>query len=372
MEKVLTIVVPTYNMEKYLDKCLTSLIVPEPEFMEQLEVLVVNDGSKDRSSEIAHSYQDRYPQTFRVIDKENGNYGSCVNRGLNEATGKYIKILDADDSFDTNVFMLFLTEMQLTDVDMWITDTISVDEDDSEIDSFFHKDILSNGAIVSFQELLEKGYSEKRVMMHNIAYRTSMLRQIEYRQTEGIFYTDTEWVHRPMASVEKIKYVEGFLYRYLVGRSGQSMSEEIRKKRLNDTLVVFRNMLASYNDYIGDKIHGDFLYSFMKLSILSVYEWNIYAHFYDNEKMKSFDAEIKGKYPRIYEDMNAWVVDQHVGFPFIKYWRTGNLFFVQQMLVSPRRAIRFYQHAMGRGVIEKSPIIKLWHSFKSIFRSKAS
>ncbi len=95
----------------------------------------MNDGSKDRSSEIAHSYQDRYPQTFRVIDKENGNYGSCVNRGLNEATGKYIKLLDADDSFDTNVFMHFLTEMQLTDVDMWITDTISVDEDDSDLET---------------------------------------------------------------------------------------------------------------------------------------------------------------------------------------------------------------------------------------------
>lgn len=90
MEKLITIVIPTYNMEKYLDKCLTSLIVPD-EYMELLEVLVVNDGSKDNSSAIAHRYEDKYPQTFRVIDKENGNYGSYVNRGLKEAAGKYIK-----------------------------------------------------------------------------------------------------------------------------------------------------------------------------------------------------------------------------------------------------------------------------------------
>ena len=86
MAKILTVVIPTYNMEKYLDRCLTSLIVTNNDLLERLEVLVVIDGAKDRSSEIAHSYQIRYPQTFIVIDKENGNYGSCVNRGVAEAT----------------------------------------------------------------------------------------------------------------------------------------------------------------------------------------------------------------------------------------------------------------------------------------------
>ena len=95
MEKLLTIIVPTYNMEAYLDKCLTSLIVGESgeEQMCMLEVLVINDGSTDDSSAIAHRYEERYPQTFKVIDKENGNYGSCINVALSVATGKYIKIL---------------------------------------------------------------------------------------------------------------------------------------------------------------------------------------------------------------------------------------------------------------------------------------
>ena len=72
MEKILTIVIPTYNMQDYLRRCLDSLIVPE-EQMQRLEVLVVNDGSEDNSSAIAHEYQDKYPDTFRVVDKENGN-----------------------------------------------------------------------------------------------------------------------------------------------------------------------------------------------------------------------------------------------------------------------------------------------------------
>lgn len=86
--------------------------------MQRLEVLVVNDGSKDNSSAIAHEYQDKYPDTFRVIDKENGNYGSCVNRGLKEATGKYIKILDADDWFDNEQFSLFVEKLKKYDCDL--------------------------------------------------------------------------------------------------------------------------------------------------------------------------------------------------------------------------------------------------------------
>ena len=112
MEKILTIVIPTYNMEKYLNRCLSSLVV-EPDWMDKLEVLVVNDGSKDRSQAIAQVYESQYPRTFKVIDKENGNYGSCINAALPVALGKNIKILDADYWFENaNVpaFIDFLTD----------------------------------------------------------------------------------------------------------------------------------------------------------------------------------------------------------------------------------------------------------------------
>ena len=98
MDKILTVIIPTYNMEELLPRCLDSFLIKDKKLMQQVEVLVVNDGSKDNSSSIAHRYEKLYPHTFRVIDKENGNYGSCVNRGLQEATGKYVKVLDADDS----------------------------------------------------------------------------------------------------------------------------------------------------------------------------------------------------------------------------------------------------------------------------------
>ena len=96
MDKILTVIVPAYNMEQYLAYCLDSLCISQHQ--NDIEVLVINDGSKDATSIIAHDYERKLPQVFKVIDKENGNYGSCVNRGLAEACGKYIKVLDADDS----------------------------------------------------------------------------------------------------------------------------------------------------------------------------------------------------------------------------------------------------------------------------------
>ena len=129
MEKILTIVIPTYNMQDYLRRCLDSLIVSE-EQMNKLEVLVINDGSKDNSSAIAHEYQDKYPDTFRVIDKGNGNYGSCINRGLKEATGKYIKVLDADDHFENKSLEEVLNMMLRIDVDLFLTDFCIISAND--------------------------------------------------------------------------------------------------------------------------------------------------------------------------------------------------------------------------------------------------
>ena len=125
--KILSIIIPTYNMEALLSQCLDSLLVKEGR--EKLDVLVVNDGSKDRSSEIAHQYADKYPETFRVIDKENGNYGSCINAALPLIQGKYVKILDADDSYETKNLEEFLFFLESSHVDLVLSDYIDIDSE---------------------------------------------------------------------------------------------------------------------------------------------------------------------------------------------------------------------------------------------------
>ena len=111
MEKLLTVVVPVYKVEKYINKCLDSLIVSD-EQMNLLEVIVVNDGTPDNSAIMAKEYERKYPNTFRVIDKENGGHGSAWNRGVVEAKGKYIKFLDSDDWFDDNDFPKLINRLK--------------------------------------------------------------------------------------------------------------------------------------------------------------------------------------------------------------------------------------------------------------------
>ena len=140
MNKVLSIIVPSYNMEDYLAKGLGSVLgIPDPSV---LDVIVVNDGSKDRTLEIARGFESRYPDVVTVIDKENGNYGSCINAALKEARGKYVKVLDADDYVDSAAFEALVKILETTDADVIVNDYQKVytggkKKDFTRLDQFF-------------------------------------------------------------------------------------------------------------------------------------------------------------------------------------------------------------------------------------------
>ena len=174
MGKVLSVIVPTFNMEQYLSECLTSLMTKKSQ--ELLEVIVVNDGSTDGSSAIAHDFAKQYPTPCKVIDKPNGHYGSCVNRGLKEATGKYVKILDADDFFNTSDLDAVLTFLEECTADLVVTDVLRVT---------INGKIYKHGSYGEFHgktfNIDEIGGIPKfqGIAMHYMAYRTQLLRDIQ-------------------------------------------------------------------------------------------------------------------------------------------------------------------------------------------------
>ena len=244
MNKLLTVVVPTYNMEKYLQRCLDSLIVAE-EQMEQLEVLVINDGSKDRSSEIAHEYEMKFPLTFRVIDKENGNYGSCVNRGLKEATGKYIKVLDADDWFDNQNFNLFIYMLKTVDSDIVLTN-FSL--------QYFPKGVKHIRQSIThyyeFQQIANIDFSSKRckdvLVMHAMTHKTELLKKIGYCQQTGISYTDIEYCYFPFSKAKSFQCLDIDLYQYFIGREGQTMNHDIMICNIEHFYKVASRIIRDY------------------------------------------------------------------------------------------------------------------------------
>lgn len=242
MDKLLTVVVPVYNTEKYLMKCLDSLIVPE--YMERLDVIIVIDGSPDHSIDIARKYEERYPQTFYVIDKENGGHGSCCNVGLKEAKGKYIRFLDSDDWFDDEDFYKFLNEINCINADLIQTNQTrdyvykgkSVKENEYEkvANQLWDADEFDYMSFCYF------------ITLANSTFRTMCLRETEVFFTEKTPFDDTILYIQPLQKIRTIYCLNLKVYHYFIGRPGQS----VRKMNERKILCMRNEYMKLCNSYL--------------------------------------------------------------------------------------------------------------------------
>lgn len=308
MNKILTIIIPTYNMEKYLRRCLDSLIIDE-EGMKQLEVLVINDGSKDSSSEIAHEYQDKYPDTYRVIDKENGNYGSCINRGLKEATGKYVKVLDADDWFDNKSLRYFVSKLLTCDVDLILSNCVIMSNDKPH-GGFFIRNIRSE-KILEFKEISKTSVS---IQMHCVCYRLSMLREINYQQSVGVSYTDQQWVCLPLSAVKTLIFIDLDLYKYMVDREGQTMDRNVINKKFADEVTMISQMIKWSEQTPHPICNDEYIRKKVEWHTCNLFFNHIVRGLYDDKEFDVFANNISDSHKWLYERIRKKNV--HLGVPY--------------------------------------------------------
>lgn len=324
MDKILTLIIPAYNMERYLDRCLSSLIVDEKHMM-MFEALIINDGSTDRTSEIGHQYEARRPESFRVIDKENGHYGSCVNRGLSEAKGVFIKILDADDFFDTLVFKCFLdflsSEEVKSNADLVLSDYVSIFEDS---DSKLLQEYRSPSP-ASISQICT--YDRFKWFIHGLTYKSNILKSIEYKQIEGIPYTDNQWSLEPMIAVKTIYRFSNPLYCYSIGREDQSISDENHSKYLDKEISVIEYLISFYcqkSPSMEDNLRG-FFKERLVLSIENIYQLALLTlnrKFIDDNLLNSFDQHLKNTCEELYSITNGYSTHVlRVKCRIIKHWR---------------------------------------------------
>ena len=341
MEKILTIVIPTYNMQDYLRRCLDSLIVSE-EQMKQQEVLIVNDGSKDNSSAIAHEYQDKYPDTFRVIDKENGNYGSCVNRGLKEAQGKYIKILDADDWFDTEVLANIVRIMQMIEVDLFLTDFNEVSTQ-GNITKKRRIETKPQKVVFDFARYCINPYEP--IVMHSVAYRRTLLKECQYKQAEGISYTDMQWVFAPIAFVKTTYYCAEPLYQYLLGREGQTMDANVLKRNAIHLQKMVEGLIIAYNknNDVANINIKEYLLRILKSQLYRIYILGLVEDAIPNDELIAFDKNVIIKNPELKNITNKLVVSNNFHDPFVKKWRDNGYKHLSKVKKLLLRTIKFLQ-----------------------------
>ena len=243
MGKTLSVVIPTYNMEAYLPRCLDS--VTREDIPDTLEVIVVNDGSKDRSLEIAKEYQAKRPDIISIIDKPNGHYGSCINAALKVATGKYFRPLDADDWFDTDELVRLLKQIETTDADLLISayrcyrKTRNIDYKAQNVD--FNK-------VYSINENNVLNKQDKSFFaMHSFTYKQDLLKQVNLKLSEGINYTDTEYVYYPLEQVKTFTFFDTLLYHYDLTRDNQSMSNAVAARNHSQLAAIIKRMFSNWH-----------------------------------------------------------------------------------------------------------------------------
>lgn len=242
MEKILSISVAAYNVANYLDKLMQSIIASEA--IEDLEVLIVNDGSKDETAGKALEYQNMYPQSVRLIDKENGGHGSTINRGIIEATGKYFRALDGDDWVHSENLKKLVERMKSIDADIILSNYCKCFEDGRE-EPGHDFDNLEDDHEYSFEEISGK---VEWMRYHTVIYKTSILKEHQIRLDEHCFYVDAEFMILPIPYIKTVYYSGDYIYCYRLGLTEQSVSPESRMKHVDNSLTVATRLVGFWKD----------------------------------------------------------------------------------------------------------------------------
>lgn len=244
--KLLTVVIPTYNIDKYIGTCINSFKNVSSQFYKDFELIVVNDGSTDNSLQLVESLAKDSDLDVIIINKENGGHGSTINTGIREAKGKYLKVVDGDDWIDVHNFETFLSKLKEIDVDMVITNYT-----EQHIYNETTKTIDFSGKYQG--NVIIESIPNERIPMHALTYRTNILKSNNINISEKTFYVDMEYTLLPLKYVSNYIYLNLNIYQYFLGRPDQSMNVNVMKEKSDHHLRVLMKILELYNEIRGDK-----------------------------------------------------------------------------------------------------------------------
>lgn len=295
--KILTVSVAAYNLEKLIEDNLKSFV--SSEVNDLIEVIVTDDGSKDKTSEIVERYAREYPDTILLVKQENTGAGSTVNSGLRHASGKYFKMVDGDDWVETSNLNILVKKLKKIEADMVITNYETYDDS--------AKKIIGS---TKFQIETEKELEFKEICknlsldMHNVIYKTSILKDNNIVLDNG-FYTDMEYLLLPIPFVKKVVYYDMNIYVYRIAREGQSVSLPSMQRNINMHHLVLKRLIKYYEDNKNDLPHNVRNYITNRLGDMADTELMTLLTFENNnlqkDKIKDFFNEIKLSSMDIYD-----------------------------------------------------------------------
>ena len=230
-----SIIVPVYGVEKYIDKCLNSLV---NQTLEEIEIIVVNDGTKDNSQKIVDRYVRKYPNKVKSFIKENGGQGSARNYGILKATGEYIGYVDGDDYIEFEMYEKLYNKAKENNLDICICGNYNVSEDykNKKVDLEFIKyDDNKINALLGKKAVWNKIY--KKSVVENLVFRSK------------VWYEDFDFSIKAINNAKKIGYVNEPLYDYLI-REGSTMNNSNVERNLE--------ILEAFDEIVKDKKYNKY------------------------------------------------------------------------------------------------------------------
>ena len=246
-EKVITFAIPCFNSEEYMEKCVESLLPGG----EDVEIIIVDDGSTDRTAEIADRYAARYPQIVRAIHQKNGGHGAAVNTGIANASGRFFKVVDSDDWADSASYRKVLRFLNLVieqnqPLDLLVFNYVY------EKAGAYHKKVMRPAGLPKgrFFGWKDVGHLQKAhyILMHSMVYRTELLRECGLKLPEHTFYVDNIFAFQPLPFVKTMYYMDVPFYRYFIGREDQSVNEKVMIRRINQQIRVNKIMVEIFSN----------------------------------------------------------------------------------------------------------------------------
>lgn len=310
MNKILSISIAAYNIEKYIKTTVGSLL--HDDILDKLEILIISDGSTDKTVQLGREFERDFPNTVKVIEKENGGWGSTVNTSIQNATGKYFKLLDGDDQVITENMPQFIQYLEANNFDLVLTPYIEFIDETGVL-----KEKITNGEFAEGGITASNLPQNVKLDMHECCFKTELLKKNQIHITEKCFYTDIEFVIKGLSVTETIGFWDKTIYKYRVASSEQSMSVNGFRKHYKEHLKMMFHMLEFEKNYCGNEKIKQAIKNRLKLVVMLQY--NIFCLLEGSKKQKNelieFDTRLKNDYYDYYDvPMKKVVVLRKSGF----------------------------------------------------------
>ncbi len=314
--KLLTFAIPCYNSQDYMENCIKSLLPGG----DDVEILIVDDGSKDSTPEIADAYAKKYPGIVRAIHQENGGHGEAVNAGIRNATGLFFKVVDSDDWVDAEAYAKILDKLRdlaggAKTLDMFVANYV-YEKEGAKHKKVMHYSFLPKDRMFTWSEVghIHKG---QYILMHSVIYRTQLLRDCGLELPKHTFYVDNIYVYTPLPSVKNMYYMDVDFYRYFIGREDQSVNEKVMIGRIDQQIRVNKIMVDGFDLW---KIQNRKLrrYMFNYLEIITVIStiMLIRSGTEENlEKKRELWSYIKDKDLRLFHHLRNGIMGSTMNLP---------------------------------------------------------